>query len=348
MSLARLSLLLILFALNATHITPGHAYDCPNGRLEDGEQCDDGERNSDIAPDACRSDCRLAYCGDGVVDTGEECDNGSQNSNRNANACRENCKLPRCGDGVADNAAPYNEECDDKNSDNTDGCMNSCKSCVKLGDVGNIETTANLELCSGEVKLDDYGDFGTVIVKRSGIMVNCNGLRLTGEGRGVGIMVYRSNNVTIKNCDITGYDYAIKGEYSNNITLLNNSFCGNKQVDIELPGTTQMNGTGNKCAKPGGWSDTGKTGCSQRLFACNLPKVNIPRPELSGTAKQNLLKTMPHITAQPKKALPNVKAPANIRRMQGAPTKASPVKTLDNRSLHLAPSTRKSHDEDDR
>ncbi len=47
---------------------------CGNGILEEGEECDDGAENSDLRPNACRSDCRLARCGDGVADQGEDCD----------------------------------------------------------------------------------------------------------------------------------------------------------------------------------------------------------------------------------------------------------------------------------
>jgi len=42
------------------------------------------KQNSNTTKDACRSDCRKAYCGDKVVDTGEECD-GSDN-------CTEECQ----------------------------------------------------------------------------------------------------------------------------------------------------------------------------------------------------------------------------------------------------------------
>ena len=47
---------------------------CGNGILEEGEECDNGAENSDLRPNACRSDCRLARCGDGVADQGEACD----------------------------------------------------------------------------------------------------------------------------------------------------------------------------------------------------------------------------------------------------------------------------------
>jgi hypothetical protein len=47
---------------------------CGDGRVDDGEQCDDGEGNSNTRADACRLDCRRARCGDGVRDTPEQCD----------------------------------------------------------------------------------------------------------------------------------------------------------------------------------------------------------------------------------------------------------------------------------
>jgi hypothetical protein len=47
---------------------------CGNGMLEADEECDDGAANSDTQPDACRTSCRLPFCGDLVVDTGEDCD----------------------------------------------------------------------------------------------------------------------------------------------------------------------------------------------------------------------------------------------------------------------------------
>ncbi|MEN9580476.1 MAG: hypothetical protein RJA70_3485 [Pseudomonadota bacterium] len=51
--------------------------ECGNGQVEPGEVCDTGNSNSDLAPGACREDCRPARCGDGVVDDGEVCDHPS-------------------------------------------------------------------------------------------------------------------------------------------------------------------------------------------------------------------------------------------------------------------------------
>ena len=75
---------------------------CGNGVIESAEACDDGAGNSDVAPDACRTDCTAARCGDGATDTGEECDEGPRNSDVVPDACRTDCAEAHCGDGVVD------------------------------------------------------------------------------------------------------------------------------------------------------------------------------------------------------------------------------------------------------
>lgn len=52
---------------------------CGDGLRRGPEQCDNGGANSDSAPDACRTNCRVAFCGDGVEDAAEVCDDGPQN-----------------------------------------------------------------------------------------------------------------------------------------------------------------------------------------------------------------------------------------------------------------------------
>ena len=47
---------------------------CGDENVDTGEQCDEGAANSDSQPDACRSDCRSAFCGDSVKDSSEICD----------------------------------------------------------------------------------------------------------------------------------------------------------------------------------------------------------------------------------------------------------------------------------
>ena len=112
---------------------------CGDGHVEGAEQCDDGPANSDAAPDACRTNCRLAHRGDGVIDTGETCDDGPQNSDEVPDACRNDCTAPRCGDGVVD--VESGETCDDSNTRSGDGCSDHCVS----------EFCGNGQLDAGEV-----------------------------------------------------------------------------------------------------------------------------------------------------------------------------------------------------
>src|SRR5690606_40158381 len=71
-----------------------------DGVLDSGESCDDGDANSDTAPDACRSaTCRPASCGDGVIDSGETCDPGG------GERAQDDC-VSRCGDFVDAGVAP--------------------------------------------------------------------------------------------------------------------------------------------------------------------------------------------------------------------------------------------------
>jgi len=129
---------------------------CGNGVLQTaaGEECDDGQSNSDSGPDACRTDCKNATCGDWVVDTGEECDGGS--------GCRQNCTLEVCGDGILDPG----EECDDGNAVNEDGCSAACQleQCgdgilqAGLGEQCDDGNTENVDDCRNDCTLPYCGD----------------------------------------------------------------------------------------------------------------------------------------------------------------------------------------------
>lgn len=98
---------------------------CTNGILEEGEECDDGNR---INSDGCSNACKIQpYCGNGIVDGLEQCDDGNRIS---GDGCSRRCRnegnvVPaRCGDGARNQPS---EECDDGNSSNSDSCTNDCK-----------------------------------------------------------------------------------------------------------------------------------------------------------------------------------------------------------------------------
>ncbi len=126
---------------------------CGNGVLDPGEECDDGDQNSDTEPDACRTDCTLPSCGDGVVDTGEECDDGNQNSDTQPDACRTDCTFPSCGDGVVDTG----EECDDGNQ-NSDTVPNACRTDCTLPSCGDGVVDTGEECDDGNQNSDTQPD----------------------------------------------------------------------------------------------------------------------------------------------------------------------------------------------
>ncbi len=65
----------------------GPANTCPNGKLEQGEQCDDGQETK-----TCNIDCTKAMCGDGKVNrtAGEQCDDGNSSA---MDACNPACQV---------------------------------------------------------------------------------------------------------------------------------------------------------------------------------------------------------------------------------------------------------------
>ncbi len=128
--------------------TPGApndpCYECGNGVLEPGEECDDGNTT---AGDGCDPTCLLeGVCGNGTLEPGEECDDGVANSDTAPDACRTNCKVAHCGDGVVDSG----EQCDDGNTAPGDGCDASCQSegGVNPGDLAITEIMFNPEAVS--------------------------------------------------------------------------------------------------------------------------------------------------------------------------------------------------------
>lgn len=97
---------------------------CRNGILNEGEECDGFAFRKGIPPGATcdYSTCHAYWCGDGRIRDGEQCDDGNM---VNTDACRNNCQSPRCGDSIVD--AP-GEQCDDGNTVAGDGCSPACRS----------------------------------------------------------------------------------------------------------------------------------------------------------------------------------------------------------------------------
>jgi cysteine-rich repeat protein len=93
---------------------------CGDWTIDEGEQCDDGNRTSG---DGCSSTCQLeapASCGDYTVQSGEECDAGPSGSS----GCTALCTYVTCGDGII--TASAGETCDDGDAVGGDGCSSYC------------------------------------------------------------------------------------------------------------------------------------------------------------------------------------------------------------------------------
>ena len=292
---------------------------CGDGVLDPGEACDNGSRNSDVAPNNCRTDCRRPYCGDGVIDRGEQCDDGSDNRRNLPNTCRKDCRLPVCGDGIVDDGShratntAFNEACDDGNADDSDGCTAECSQCLPLGQAGNIEITESTVLCPAQYRLDDYGDYGAIIIKASGVTLDCSGATLMGEGRGVGIVNFRSNDVIIKNCRVRGYDVGIRIQDARNVTLQGNTVCSNGQKDIELVDATDVHGYNPSMAGVSACMDheVVRPGMSQHAAMQHAPTASGGKDSTGSAHTAGIARTA---NMKPAKVSPKVIAAAPERR----------------------------------
>ena len=119
----------------------GEASVCGDGVISPGEQCDDGDLNTDQGYGTCTTRCKIGpFCGDGQVNGPEECDLGSGNGKVDGKGgCSFGYSSPHyCGDSIID--SDRGEQCDlgdlngvplDPNGQPSDTGMLSCtKNCL--------------------------------------------------------------------------------------------------------------------------------------------------------------------------------------------------------------------------
>ncbi len=108
---------------------------CGDGKIEEGEQCDDGNNlNGDGCSSVCKIEIPQPSCGNGKVEENEQCDEGSDNGKvcvpgygKTCSYCSSTCKTitlvgGKCGNGKLEDG----EQCDDGNNLNGDGCSATC------------------------------------------------------------------------------------------------------------------------------------------------------------------------------------------------------------------------------
>ncbi len=129
---------------------------CGDGNVDVGEECDDGNQETEACPSGqaectvCSADCTevvvMAVCGDGIINTDdEECDDGNHDTESceygetDCLICDASCKELKgatsfCGDGVTDDAS--GEECDsgDDNGGGPGLCAADCLAVQTCGD----------------------------------------------------------------------------------------------------------------------------------------------------------------------------------------------------------------------
>ena len=174
---------------------------CGNGRLDPGEDCDDGNTLSgDGCDQLCQLECsytdcpwppygtRTPVCGDGILSFSETCEDHNTNP---GDGCSSDCKTiepgyrcsvpgmrctPICGDG----AIRGPETCDDGNLEGGDGCSDICLTepgwdcgsgiCLRLppldggqaiGYCGDGTIEGAEECDNGPLNVNDYGHCGT-------------------------------------------------------------------------------------------------------------------------------------------------------------------------------------------
>lgn len=106
------------------HVTARASKECPRDTKNTAKVTAGGKTFSSTATVRilCAKDCP-----DDKLNSGEQCDDGNLS---NTDECLNTCKKWTCGDGFRRSG---HEECDDGNANNTDGCSNECKVTIKKG-----------------------------------------------------------------------------------------------------------------------------------------------------------------------------------------------------------------------
>ena len=192
---------------------------CPDGVVDEGEECDDGNTNNN---DACTNTCRDAECGDNLLWTAqctgvqcEECDGNTQmcvaNNYNGFQTCTSTCTFGACtatewcGDGIVNG----NEQCD-LGSNNGVVCNapygGSCNYCTAQCNSGSVQggycgdgMVNGNEVCDGNTQSCTIGGSTSTVPPNSGTVVVVSGQAINSLTVGDADGIQECNN------ECTGY-----------------------------------------------------------------------------------------------------------------------------------------------
>ena len=222
------------------------------------------------------------------INTSADCDDNNSTNTKTKEDTDED-GMNNCNDPCPDDAANQCG-CIDSDGDGFNKTMAACSTGTDCDDnnaliipaIDNLNVSQDLTFCANSYNINDTGPNGVIIINSSDIILDCNNATLNGTGSGYGIYNPGFDNVTIKNCKITNYEYGIYIEnsdsskivynqilynnigiysFGSNSTINSNLICKNNGSDLNSSNWQMTSGENNTCGNVHGVGDTETVGC---------------------------------------------------------------------------------------
>jgi len=136
--------------------------------------------------------------------------------------------------------------------------------------------------------------YGGMFIGQGSVYSSLSGNRIVSSSvYSYGIDVYMSDNATLSSNVISSRQYGVKITSSSRVLMNGNTACGHGAYDFFVYLSTDDSGDYNTCTKPGGWNDTGTTGCRYPCFNTTTTSTTttsyIPTSSTSSTTTTTLI-----------------------------------------------------------
>ena len=222
-----------------------------------GETCDPPGQPGGANGNTCRGNCTV--CGDNHLDAGEQCDDGNTN---NTDGCTNTCELPKCGDGILGNTP--GETCEPPGTPagaHNNPCRGDCTVCgdsvVNDGEQCDDGNTNNTDTCANNC----------TITARCGdsIVGNTPGETCDPPGTPAGA----NGNTCRGNCTVCGDGHLDSGEDCDDGNSNNTDTCANDCTVPPRCGDGILGNTpGETCEPPGSVPEGGDNTCRNNCTYC--------------------------------------------------------------------------------